>query len=568
MKTVRQRIRERIADASFQKRAVDLLTEICAVDTTPHPDVDRMRRREAEVYDRLEAFLDGRVWRCERRPISPAMASHPAFSKLHFTRTAERPEGLPPAQAYAGRCNLVVGRDGRRATAGCDTAVNAHIDVVAPFFPPTRKDNCIRGRGVVDDKGNVVALCAALQVIAELIDDGSLALRNRLTAMFPVEEETGGNGSLALALDRELKERYQSLLVLECAGMGVYPGNRGAVWFLCRVERKAPGGYSLLEATAYGVLEMQNEGAAIKDESAHPLFPHRPVQTCNGILGPFGEHPSRINGRIDCLLKVPEDAEARSVVEQTVAAGVARYVDRYGDKTAAVHPDTGCPRVERHTELAEQAPGCFRLRVHGSTGHMGSILENDDAIVKWAFIVRELVERRRSGRLPCDLLLPEVDPEAPLVLEGGQGFLPTHTIESVQDRMAGAFARGVSQYLELLSMPSGAIKCSTSYEKLHNSAFAGDPESPTMCHAVQAAEWVGVRHPGEPIRGWDVSCDARLFAGEYPDMPVVTSGLGHLGAAHSDDESLSLPELWHAVEFCALYLLIETGSLNAGALES
>ena len=44
--------------------------------------------------------------------------------------------------------------------------------------------------------------------------------------------------------------------------------------------------------------EMEKEGAAIRAESRHELFPQRPVQTCHGIIGPFGEHPSRICGEV------------------------------------------------------------------------------------------------------------------------------------------------------------------------------------------------------------------------------------------------------------------------------
>jgi acetylornithine deacetylase/succinyl-diaminopimelate desuccinylase-like protein len=122
--------------------------------------------------------------------------------------------------------------------------------------------------------------------------------------MFVVEEETGGNGSLGLAIDKELRERYDSVLILECAGNKIYPANRGAVWFWCRTTLNpaiGPTGLkaqpSPLESMIYSILEMQREGDTIKDESNHPMFPHKPVQTCNGILGPFGEHPSRICGK-------------------------------------------------------------------------------------------------------------------------------------------------------------------------------------------------------------------------------------------------------------------------------
>ena len=61
--------------------------------------------------------------------------------------------------------------------------------------------------------------------------------------------------------------------------------------------------------------------------------------------------------------------------------------------------------------------------------------------------------------------------------------------------------------------------------------------------------------------GWDVSCDARLFAGEYPDMPVITSGAGKLHFAHADNEQIFLPDLFKSIVFNALFLLRETGSI-------
>ncbi len=63
------------------------------------------------------------------------------------------------------------------------------------------------------------------------------------------------------------------------------------------------------------------------------------------------------------------------------------------------------------------------------------------------------------------------------------------------------------------------------------------------------------------LRGFDVSCDARLFAHEYPDLPVLTTGPGELRRAHSDNEYLDLDELQEAAALCAIFLLRETGSL-------
>jgi acetylornithine deacetylase/succinyl-diaminopimelate desuccinylase-like protein len=66
----------------------------------------------------------------------------------------------------------------------------------------------------------------------------------------------------------------------------------------------------------------------------------------------------------------------------------------------------------------------------------------------------------------------------------------------------------------------------------------------------------------EPVLGWTVSCDARLFAAEYPEMDVLTFGPGQLMHAHSDREQITIQEMVAAVEFLALFLLRQTGTAS------
>ena len=82
----------------------------CAIDTSPQSDVSKMRRAEGATFDVLERELGRLAFpgaRVERRPINPAIRHHPHYSLLHLTKTAERPDGLSPEEAYAGRSNLV-----------------------------------------------------------------------------------------------------------------------------------------------------------------------------------------------------------------------------------------------------------------------------------------------------------------------------------------------------------------------------------------------------------------------------------------------------------------------------
>jgi acetylornithine deacetylase/succinyl-diaminopimelate desuccinylase-like protein len=306
---------------------------------------------------------------------------------------------------------------------------------------------------------------------------------------------------------------------------------------------------------------MQKEGEAIKSESDHPLFPHKPVQTCNGILGPFGEHPSRICGRVSFELKGTIHQEEYIKIRNEVDRAVKEYIERYGDRTTVTDPVTKQKKVDHHYDIT-QTEDTIKIDVHGSAGHMGSILENDDAIVKWAYIAEKLFYLKEKEDIDVIMELSGYNSVNELTLEGGQGFLPTHSIENVKERMARACRKGIEHYLSLKSASPNTIDCRVSYDKLHNDAFAGDPDSPTMIRAWKSGIEAGIIDEQTEKRGWDVSSDARLFAKEYPEMPVITSGVGALTSAHSDNEHVYLPDLFKSIVFATLFLLRETGSIR------
>jgi acetylornithine deacetylase/succinyl-diaminopimelate desuccinylase-like protein len=554
--------------ADTQAYIQELLVELCRIDTTPNPDVSVMRKAEDRCFQILErelktlSFANGRM---ERRPINPAIQSHPFYSLPHFTKTQARPAGLSAKETYAGRSNLLylAPPGGGGKASGKSVALNAHVDVVAPYFPPRVKSGIVFGRGACDDKGPVVAMVTALKILSEVMPQTGLKWNRNVVTMFVVEEETGGNGSLSLAMDRELKKLYDSVVVGECAGLKIYPANRGAVWY--KAELKPPQSVSAFEMSAFVIEEMEKEGAAIRAESRHKLFPQRPVQTCHGIIGPFGEHPSRICGEVAFKIhfKRKSDKTIETLVHDCLESGLASYVGLYGDKTKVVDPNTKKTMVARHYDLRRDGNG-FEVKVHGATGHMGAIRERDGAITKMAHLVRSLILSRAKlsaigGVMQLDLGGKPIGKT--LILEGGQGFVPTHTIDEVMERMRRAAQRGAENYLRLCGRKeSGAQAVTVAYEKLHNAAFDGDPDSPTMRNAIAAAKLCGMWR-NEPVTGWTVSCDARLFATEYPGMPVLTFGPGELAVAHSDREQVALRDVAKAAEFLALFLLRQTGTI-------
>ena len=199
---------------------------------------------------------------------------------------------------------------------------------------------------------------------------------------------------------------------------------------------------------------------------------------------------------------------------------------------------------------------------------MGSIRERDGAITKMAFLVRSLIfSKRKLEQLGAEVHLelgskPRRQPESSLVLEGGQGFVPTHDIAEVMRRLEAAVRRGAETYLRRIGRAEpGEQVVRITYEKLHNVAFDGDPSSSSMVHALTAARTCGIWDEA-PVLGWTVSCDARLFATEYPGMPVITFGPGQLMHAHSDHEQIDIDQIRAAVEFMSVFLLLHTGTIE------
>jgi acetylornithine deacetylase/succinyl-diaminopimelate desuccinylase-like protein len=553
--------------AGFQDYIEKLLVELCRVDTIPHPDPAQMRAAEARCFQILERELAGLNFigaQLERRPINPAIQTHANYSLLHFTKTPQRPRGLSPETTYAARSNLVfIAPGGGGKKAGESVALNAHVDVVAPYFPPRASNGIVFGRGACDDKGPLVAMVAALKILSDTMPAAGLRWNRNVVAMFVVEEETGGNGSLSLATDRELRKLYDTVLVGEPTSLKIHPANRGAVWY--RAEINAPAGISAFELSAFVIEELEREGAAIHAESRHELFPQRPVQTCHGIIGPFGEHPSRICGEVAFTIQFAKspDKKIEALVRDCLESGLAGYTGIYGDKTKVIDPGTKKPLVARHYDFRRHG-NRFEITVHGATGHMGAIRQRDGAITKMACLVRSLISSKakiESAAGAMQLKLGGEKPTRSLVLEGGQGFVPTHGIEEVMTRMRRAAERGAENHLRRCrSRKPGASAVTVTYEKLHNAAFDGDPGSPAMRNAIAAAKACGF-WPDESVCGWTVSCDARLFATEYPGMPVLTFGPGELARAHSDAEQIVVRDIAQAAEFLALYLLRQTGTI-------
>jgi acetylornithine deacetylase/succinyl-diaminopimelate desuccinylase-like protein len=526
----------------FKSRLADLLSELCSLRSIPGENVAEAAREEAAVFDRLmqairSEALPGRI---EKLAIDEGISKDRRYTKPYYT-SDERP--------YLNRSNLIhIYEPEAGDISGSALALNAHIDTVAPYFEPYLKEQELFGRGACDDKGCCVAILGASILLERLRKSLGVTPRNRIVSMYVIDEESGGNGSLALAADARLSTLYDTIVVAESTQGQIHVSNRGAVWYKVELGTETPG------ATAFAlkvVRAFEREGRLLRSESDHPQFPSRPVQTCHGVLGAYGEHPSRICGCVE--FSIAGDTRDFAGIRERAERGLAGFIAEYGDRTKAIDPFTKLPKIAKHYELSRQG-GRFLLKVYGNAGHMGSSLENDNAITKAAFIVPEI-----QG--------PGVEPQVslartgngPFVLEGGQGFLPSHSIEQVQSRMGKALADLYEDEVGLHGYEGPAPILS--FDKLHNEAFARDPGSIAAMKAVEAARLTGIRIE-LPLSGFPVSCDARLFASFHEDKQVLTVGPGSIRFAHADNEHIGLAELAQGCAFFALYALSLTGALG------
>ncbi len=160
----------------------------------------------------------------ERIPLTDALKEDPDYSTP------------VPGITYDGRFNLRIVRKGTGG--GRKLIINAHTDVVPPSegqtdaFNPKVKNGVMFGRGACDDKGQVALFYLTLKVL----DAIGAKLTGDLVGHIVVEEENGGNGSLAMA---RTGEKADGCIVLEASDGKLFTSIRGAVWFRLVMQGKA-----------------------------------------------------------------------------------------------------------------------------------------------------------------------------------------------------------------------------------------------------------------------------------------------------------------------------------------
>lgn len=267
-----------------RKEAVALLCDLIRMPST--------RGNEGPVIRTLYERFRGRADACELVPVPESIVQDEDYS---FPL-----KGL----TYADRPNLEVVRRGEGG--GLSLVFNTHVDVVPPSpgqdraFDPEVRDGVVYGRGACDAKGQVAALYLALSALQDL----DIRLKGDVTLHIVIEEECGGNGSLAMA---RRGCRADGAVVLEPSDLVLLPSVRGAVWFdvVCtgRAGHSGRAGdvVSALKkaAQAMDILERYHD-RLLAASKGHPLFDRytNPMPITFGVMR-AGDWPATAPNRAE-----------------------------------------------------------------------------------------------------------------------------------------------------------------------------------------------------------------------------------------------------------------------------
>src|SRR5215207_5478761 len=172
----------------------------------------------------LDVELD--VW----SPDAAELRAHPAY--------------VPVDYDYADRSNVVATRKGTGG--GRKLVLYGHVDTV-PVDPNTRwthdpfggelSDGRIYGRGAADMKGGCAVGLVALEVLEEL----NLRLRGDVAAQFLLDEEAGGNGTLAAVLRGHYGPEAGCIMLEPTSPRVLVISGRGAQFFRITVPGQEGG---------------------------------------------------------------------------------------------------------------------------------------------------------------------------------------------------------------------------------------------------------------------------------------------------------------------------------------
>ncbi len=279
-------------------RQKELITQLIA-DLVRIPSINDESRVQAyiESFFREDSFsIDS--W----QPDLIELSSHPAFVKVDYD--------------YQNRKNMVVILKGKGG--GRSLTLNGHMDVVPADlnavwkhtnpFSGTVENNRVYGRGAVDMKAGL----AIMMVLAKVLRASAIELKGDLQLQFVIDEENGGNGTLACILRGYcsdatlfLEPTSANYIVVSSRGAHffriVVPGVEGGIEYQHSLPNAIDKATILYQAVKYYALWRASQANS-------PLYDHDPTKIPAAICKiQAGNWPSTLpaqcimEGSIECL---------------------------------------------------------------------------------------------------------------------------------------------------------------------------------------------------------------------------------------------------------------------------
>ncbi len=254
------------------------------------------------------------------------------------------------------------------------------------------------------------------------------------------------------------------------------------------------------------------------------------------------------------------DVQAQIVVEEEFGGNGALALIRQGNRADAV---LVCESSEMQIHPANRGAIWFRIEIEGVATHMGRKHEGISAIDLSYEVIQALYEYEKriiadsanypgferytnpvqvnvgmlhSGEWPSMVA-------AKSVIEGGVGFLPNRSMEQVK--------ADVKEVIENIDNPWLREHYRLSFPRLHNDSYETDYNHPAVLALQQACRQTGLN---SEVLGWNVSCDARLYA-RVGGMPTFVFGAGSILDAHARDEKIDFRDIVKASEAVVRFVM-------------
>ncbi|NLN77537.1 MAG: ArgE/DapE family deacylase [Armatimonadetes bacterium] len=258
-------------------------------------------------------------------------------------------------------------------------------------------------------------------------------------------------------------------------------------------------------------------------------------------------------------VSISGDLQTQIVVEEEFGGNGALAMIRQGYKADAV---LVAESTEMHIHPANRGAIWFKIEIEGVPRHMGRKHEGISAIDLSCKVIDALYQYEKrivedstgypgferydkpvqvnvgmlhSGQWPSMVA-------ANAEIEGGVGFLPNRSMEQVKREMKAA--------IESIDDPWLRDHYKLSFPKLHNDSYQTDYSHPAVVALHEACKQSGL---DSDVFGWNVSCDARLYA-NLGQMPTMVFGAGSILDAHARDEKIDFKDILKSAEVMANFI--------------